>query len=156
MPVPSSINDLSTTAGSNSPAGTESPNTTDDYLRSHASFIAGLRDSKAADADVVKLTGNQTVAGTKTFSSTISGSIDGNAGTVTNGVYTTGDQTVGGVKAFSSAPVSANGYTLSSAGWRVTESAGVLYFAHNGVNRAKLDSSGNLTVAGNVTAYGTV
>jgi hypothetical protein len=45
---------------------------------------------KANDADTVKLTGTQTIAGTKTFSSTITGSITGNAGTVTNGVYTTG------------------------------------------------------------------
>lgn len=44
----------------------------------------------AADNAVVKLTGDQTVAGTKTFSSTITGSVSGNAGTVTNGVYTTG------------------------------------------------------------------
>lgn len=44
----------------------------------------------ALDNAVVKLTGDQTVAGTKTFSSTISGSITGNAGTVTNGVVTTG------------------------------------------------------------------
>lgn len=44
----------------------------------------------AADNAVVKLTGDQTVAGTKTFSSTITGSISGNAGTVTNGVVTTG------------------------------------------------------------------
>lgn len=117
---------------------------------------ADVEGSIAAAANSVQLSGNQTIAGTKTFSSTISGSIDGNAGTVTNGVYTTGNQTVGGVKTFSSAPVSANGYTLSSTGWSVTESAGVLYFAHNGVNRAKIDSSGNLTVAGNVTAYGTV
>jgi hypothetical protein len=56
----------------------------------------------AADSAVVKLTGDQTVAGTKTFSSTVSGSITGNAGTVTNGVYTTGDQTIGGTKTFSS------------------------------------------------------
>ena len=40
--------------------------------------------------------------------------------------------------------------------WSVVETAGVLYFAHGGVNKAKIDSSGNLTVAGNVTAYGTV
>ena len=39
--------------------------------------------SKANDADVVKLSGNQTIAGTKTFSSTITGSISGNAGTAT-------------------------------------------------------------------------
>jgi hypothetical protein len=44
----------------------------------------------AADNAVVKLTGTQTVAGSKTFSSTITGSITGNAGTVTNGVYTNG------------------------------------------------------------------
>ena len=40
--------------------------------------------------------------------------------------------------------------------WSVIESGGVLYFAYGGVNKAKIDSSGNLTVAGNVTAYGTV
>ncbi len=34
-------------------------------------------------------TGSQTIAGSKTFSSTITGSITGNAGTVTNGIYTT-------------------------------------------------------------------
>jgi hypothetical protein len=44
----------------------------------------------ALDNAVVKLTGDQTVAGTKTFSSTITGSITGNAGTVTDGVVTTG------------------------------------------------------------------
>lgn len=44
MPVPASINDLSTTAGSNSPPGSESPATLDDYLRTHAAFIAQLRD----------------------------------------------------------------------------------------------------------------
>lgn len=45
MPVPATINDLSTTAGNNSPAGSESPTLTDDYLRRHASFIAILRDA---------------------------------------------------------------------------------------------------------------
>ena len=37
----------------------------------------------AADSAVVKLTGDQTVAGTKTFSSTITGSVSGNAATAT-------------------------------------------------------------------------
>jgi hypothetical protein len=49
---------------------------------------------KADDNTVVKLTGNQTVAGIKTFSSTIGGSIDGNAATVTNGVYLATTQTL--------------------------------------------------------------
>lgn len=45
MPVPASINDLSTTAGSNSPPGNEQvfPQL-DDYLRTVFSFIASLRD----------------------------------------------------------------------------------------------------------------
>lgn len=40
--------------------------------------------------------------------------------------------------------------------WKVYESSGVLYFEVSGVAKAKLDGSGNLTVTGNVTAYGTV
>ncbi len=39
--------------------------------------------SKANASEVVKLSGNQTIAGTKTFSSTISGSINGNAASAT-------------------------------------------------------------------------
>jgi len=71
-------------------------------------------------------------------------------------VYKTGDQTVAGVKTFSSAPVMSAGAKLSASGWSVTETGNVLYFAFGGTNKAKLDSSGNLTVIGNVTAYGTV
>jgi hypothetical protein len=48
MPIPASINDLSTTAGSNSPAGSESPSLIDDYLRTYASYIALLRDQAAS------------------------------------------------------------------------------------------------------------
>ena len=40
--------------------------------------------------------------------------------------------------------------------WKVYESSGVLYFEVSGVAKAKLDGSGNLTVVGNVTAYGTM
>lgn len=71
MPIPSAISDLSTTPSLNSPAGSESPALVDDYLRTHAAFIKQVSDSKANDADVVKLTGNQTIDGTKTFSSPI-------------------------------------------------------------------------------------
>ena len=38
----------------------------------------------------------------------------------------------------------------------VTETGGVLFFSVSGVNKAKIDASGNLTVAGDVTAFGTV
>jgi hypothetical protein len=46
--------------------------------------------------------------------------------------------------------------TVDFGNWTITESAGVLYFATGGVNKMKLDASGNFTVVGNVTAYGTV
>lgn len=40
--------------------------------------------------------------------------------------------------------------------WTWYESGGVLYFEYSGTKKMKIDSSGNLTVTGNVTAYGTV
>jgi len=46
--------------------------------------------------------------------------------------------------------------TVDLGNWTVTESAGVLYFATGGTNKMKLDASGNLTVVGDVTAFGTV
>lgn len=50
----------------------------------------------------------------------------------------------------------ANVTTVDLGNWTITESAGVLYFASGGVNKMKLDATGNLTVTGNVTAYGSV
>ena len=52
--------------------------------------------------DVVDTTNNQTISGTKTFNSTITGSVSGNAGTVTDGVYLSTAQTITGVKTFNS------------------------------------------------------
>lgn len=40
--------------------------------------------------------------------------------------------------------------------WSIVESSGIIYFKYNGSNKMRLDSSGNLTVSGNITAYGTV
>ena len=62
------------------------------------SQTSGLQN--ALDNKVSK-TGNQSIGGSKTFTSTIDGNISGNANTVTNGVYTFGDQTVSGTKTFS-------------------------------------------------------
>ena len=49
-----------------------------------------------------------------------------------------------------------NTTTVDLGAWTVTETGGVLFFKHNNSNKMKLDSSGNMTVTGNVTAYGTV
>jgi hypothetical protein len=66
-------------------------------------YGTGTGGSGGSATSVIAIAGNgafvdtsttQTVAGTKTFSSTITGSVSGNAGTVTNGVYTTDTGTV--------------------------------------------------------------
>lgn len=66
MPVPASIDDLSTTASSNSPAGSETPTDGDNYIRTLSSFIALLRD---------KLNGTSNTGTVKsaTFSGTMAG-----------------------------------------------------------------------------------
>jgi hypothetical protein len=65
MPIPTSINDLSLTAASNSPAGSETITLADDYLRVYASYIAALRNvvlSASADLN----TQNAAYSGTLT------------------------------------------------------------------------------------------
>ncbi len=46
--------------------------------------------------------------------------------------------------------------TVDLGNWTITESGGVLKFATGGTNKAKLDASGNFTVVGDITAYGTI
>ena len=57
-----------------------------------------------------------------------------------------------GSQAFSASTLNAT--TVDLGAWTVTQSGTELKFAYNGTNRMKLDSSGNLTVEGNITAYG--
>lgn len=82
MPIPASINDLSTTASSNGPAGSETPTDGDGYLRAHAGFIAELRDkTNGTDTLTIRsgtfsgtMTGAATWSGLQTFAGGISGS----------------------------------------------------------------------------------
>jgi hypothetical protein len=62
---------------------------------------------------------------------TFNGSITGNAGTVTNGVYTTGDQTIGGVKNFSAYTGIGTGTSVSSI--FTVKSSGAGYNAYLGI-----------------------
>lgn len=66
------------------------------------------------------------------------------SGTLTNCTFPTLNQNTTG-----------SAQSLATTNWTVSESGGKLYFAYSGVNKASLDSSGNLIVVGNVTAYGT-
>lgn len=61
MAIPVNITDLSTTAASNSPAGSESPEDGDGYLRAHAAFIAANYENKAPKASPT-FTGTVTAA----------------------------------------------------------------------------------------------
>jgi hypothetical protein len=46
--------------------------------------------------------------------------------------------------------------TYKTTNWTWYESSGTLFFEYSGTKKMKIDSSGNITVVGNVTAYGTV
>jgi len=73
-----------------------------------------------------------------------SGTYLSQGGSITSGTVTTLTSTT------------ANITTVDLGNWTITESAGVLYFATGGTDKMKLDASGNLTVTGDVTAFGTV
>lgn len=64
MAVPTTMADLSVTANSNSPAGSESPISTDDFLRAHASI---LRHTNAKGADIASATTTDIGAATGEF-----------------------------------------------------------------------------------------
>jgi hypothetical protein len=74
MPVPTTIDDLSTTAASNSPAGSDTPADGDNFIRALSAFVAILRDK----LDGTSASGTLT---TPVFSGTPTG-------TVTSGTYT--------------------------------------------------------------------
>ena len=57
-------------------------------------------------------------------------------------------------QAFSASTLNAT--TVDLGDWTITESSGTLYFATSGTNKMKLDASGNITVAGNITGFGTI
>ena len=83
-----------------------------------------------------------TLVGTNISGTAASLSIGGNAATATTATSATSATTAASVS--------------TGAGWVVTQSGSSLLFTYAGVNKARLDSSGNLVVTGNVTAYGTL
>jgi len=111
MPVPSTIDDLSPTPGSNYPAGSESPAGIDDYLRFHAACIAKLRDEKAAENGTgatgtwgISITGNAataTTAATATSATTAANTTRSvnTSGLATGGGALTADRTIAVPKA---------------------------------------------------------
>lgn len=140
-----------------------------------AGAVVGVRLTAADINSAVDLVSkNNAFTGVNTFSQTIVGSINGNAATVTNGVYTVGNQTISGTKTFASEINSAAGrYTTSNAGvgmyemhipgvaaraWYLDSSTITRLATTNGGGSAgtillSIDASGNTTALGDVTAY---
>ena len=58
--------------------------------------LSGTLIGNVTSPNLVYITGDQNISGTKTFTNTINGNITGNAGSVTNGIYTSGGQTING------------------------------------------------------------
>jgi hypothetical protein len=116
---------VQTTAASG--ASLPNPGAAGTVLRSDgASWSAsGIQFSDLPDLSggYLSLSGNQTVGGTKTFTSTIQGDISGNAGSVTNGLYSTGSYanpswltSLAGGKVTGSITGNAGGFTGSLSG----------------------------------------
>jgi hypothetical protein len=90
--------------------------------------------------------------------------MDALAGAVTSGQYLRGNGTdvvmsaiqSGDVPTLNQNSTGSSGSISNSGGWSVTPSGTTLFFNYNGTNVGKLDSSGNFTVSGNITAWGTV
>jgi len=116
--------------------GTQATATTD-AVRADRSISAGdglsgggdltANRSLAVDSTVIRTTGNQTLGGTKTFSSTISGSISGNAATATT---LQNARTINGTSFNGSA-------NITTANWGTART----------INGSSIDGSANVTTA---------
>jgi len=115
----------------------------------------------------VSTSGNQTIAGVKTFSNgivgnvtgsvtgNVTGDVSGNAGTVTNGVYTSGNQTIAGVKTFSSGIVGSvtgnvagnadSATKLSTASGSAPSYSARAWVNFNGIGVVAIRASGNVS-----------
>jgi hypothetical protein len=80
--------------------------------------------------------------------------LDTVSGNVQTALDTKAAITGSAAQAFSASTLSAT--TVSLGVWTITEASGILYFASSGSNKMKIDASGNLTVSGDVTAYGII
>jgi hypothetical protein len=89
-------------------------------------------------------TWNQNTTG-NAATATTAASCSGNAATATTAASCSGN-----------AATATTAASLTTTNFTVVESGGFLYFKHGGVNKMRLDSSGNLVVTGNVTGYGAI
>jgi hypothetical protein len=91
------------------------------------------------DSEKAGVSLDNTFAGDNTFTKPIIGSVTGSASSATDAVNATNATKI-----------------TNSGGWNIIPTGTTLYFSYNGTDVATLSSSGDLTVIGNVTAYGSV
>jgi hypothetical protein len=134
-------------------------------LNGNVGAVGGLTYDK--DSNVLAVLGR---VNTQTFAvSGVATAPTAAVGTANNQIATTGfvnnqinayanavDITGGNITATNITAANITTTTVSTATWTIREYSGTLYFQRSGSNIAKLDSSGNFTTIGNVTAFGTV
>jgi hypothetical protein len=91
--------------------------------------------------------GNITTTGTVTGGSLATGGTASATGTITGGNIATGGTV--------SATGTITGPSFNTANFSIIQSGTKLYIQYNGANIFSIDSTGNITAAQNVTAYGT-
>jgi hypothetical protein len=124
-----------------------------------------MKAEKALTADTLTTARTVTLAGgaSGSFSydgsanSTLTMAVAGNAAQA----FSASTVTATTVNATTSTVTTANATTVNAStvdlgNWTVTEVTGTLFFATGGVNKMKLDASGNLTCVGDVTGFGTI
>lgn len=124
-------------------------------------FQTGASGDNFKVGGTLEVDGTATFDGAVTFTSTVSGLGLGTISTQNaNNVAVTGgninNTVIGGTTPAAGTFTTATATTVAlGSGWTVTVSGGKLTFLSSGTARASIDSSGNLIVSGNVTAYGT-
>ena len=137
--------------------------TLDDLLDGTTAIAPNLSTLKVNGVAVTSTAAELNILDGVTATATELNALDGITATVTELNYTDGVTSAIQTQIDAKAPIASPTFTgtvniptIDFGDWTITESAGVLYFATGGTNKMKLDASGNLTVVGNVTAYGTM
>lgn len=134
-------------------------NTTNTNLSSLSSALV------TANANIATLSSNLSNFVINTATTSLFGIVkpDGTSVLVTSGLISVNYEPVSSNLATVSSNLATVSSTLSSvisrvnfSSWVIVQSSNAIYFIVGGVNVAKLDSSGNLSVSGNVTAYSTI
>jgi hypothetical protein len=114
VPVPTLISELSTTAGSNSPAGGDPPAQGDDHIRALGAFVAQLRDKLDGTATgAIIFGGNVSVNGNTTLGNATTDTLTVNPAAVT----WSGNPTHSGNHTFSGNVTAANIAATASGTW---------------------------------------